>query len=137
MTANHRVNDAVFTEDGAQTVMGRFMYGPLDMVTLTGEKVRLRFVVWARRSHKGEALLLFPADRYPHHDPAALWRVDPLPQRAHQQQRTCLLRPPGEQKAEHRGVPRQNGGQVTNLVHVLLKMLPLKAAVCFKYADFP
>lgn len=39
MTANHRVNDAVFTEDGAQTVMGRFMYGPLDMVTLTGEKV--------------------------------------------------------------------------------------------------
>lgn len=44
MTANHRVNDAVFTEDGAQTVMGRFMYGPLDMVTLTGEKVKLRCV---------------------------------------------------------------------------------------------
>lgn len=40
VTANHRVNDAVFTEDGAQMVMGRFMYGPLDMVTLTGEKVR-------------------------------------------------------------------------------------------------
>lgn len=40
MTANHRVNDAVFTEDGAQLVLGRFMYGPLDMVTLTGEKVR-------------------------------------------------------------------------------------------------
>lgn len=39
VTANHRVNDAVFTEDGAQMVMGRFMYGPLDMVTLTGEKV--------------------------------------------------------------------------------------------------
>lgn len=39
VTANHRVNDAVFTEDGAQTVAGRFMYGPLDMVTLTGEKV--------------------------------------------------------------------------------------------------
>lgn len=39
MTANHRVNDAVFTEDGKQMVMGRFMYGPLDMVTLTGEKV--------------------------------------------------------------------------------------------------
>lgn len=42
VTANHRVNDAVFTEDGAQMVMGRFMYGPLDMVTLTGEKVRMR-----------------------------------------------------------------------------------------------
>lgn len=41
MTANHRVNDAVFTEDGQQVVNGRFMYGPLDMVTLTGEKVSL------------------------------------------------------------------------------------------------
>lgn len=40
VTANHRVNDAVFTEDGAQMAMGRFMYGPLDMVTLTGEKVK-------------------------------------------------------------------------------------------------
>lgn len=39
VTANHRVNDAVFNEDGLQVVMGRFMYGPLDMVTLTGEKV--------------------------------------------------------------------------------------------------
>lgn len=39
VTANHRVNDAVFTEDGVQTLTGRFMYGPLDMVTLTGEKV--------------------------------------------------------------------------------------------------
>lgn len=39
VTANHRVNDAVFSEDGAQMVTGRFMYGPLDMVTLTGEKV--------------------------------------------------------------------------------------------------
>ncbi|XP_061788878.1 membrane-associated phosphatidylinositol transfer protein 2-like isoform X4 [Nerophis lumbriciformis] len=41
VTANHRVNDAVFTEDKPQTVTGRFMYGPLDMVTLTGEKVDL------------------------------------------------------------------------------------------------
>lgn len=39
MTANHRVNDAVFTEDSQQVVTGRFMYGPLDMVTLAGEKV--------------------------------------------------------------------------------------------------
>ncbi|XP_076843307.1 membrane-associated phosphatidylinositol transfer protein 2-like isoform X10 [Brachyhypopomus gauderio] len=39
VTANHRVNDAVFTEDAQKVVMGRFMYGPLDMVTLAGEKV--------------------------------------------------------------------------------------------------
>ncbi|KAJ8287145.1 hypothetical protein GJAV_G00048160 [Gymnothorax javanicus] len=39
VTANHRVSDAVFAEDGAQLVVGRFMYGPLDMVTLAGEKV--------------------------------------------------------------------------------------------------
>lgn len=39
VTANHRVNDAVFTEDSQQVVTGRFMYGPLDMVTLAGEKV--------------------------------------------------------------------------------------------------
>jgi hypothetical protein len=40
VTANHRINDAVANEDGPQVVTGRFMYGPLDMVTLTGEKVR-------------------------------------------------------------------------------------------------
>uniref|UniRef100_A0A8B9KQI4 Phosphatidylinositol transfer protein membrane associated 2 n=1 Tax=Astyanax mexicanus TaxID=7994 RepID=A0A8B9KQI4_ASTMX len=39
VTANHRVNDAVFTEDAQKVVTGRFMYGPLDMVTLAGEKV--------------------------------------------------------------------------------------------------
>uniref|UniRef100_A0AAR2JU91 DDHD domain-containing protein n=1 Tax=Pygocentrus nattereri TaxID=42514 RepID=A0AAR2JU91_PYGNA len=39
MTANHRVNDSVFTEDAPKVVTGRFMYGPLDMVTLAGEKV--------------------------------------------------------------------------------------------------
>ncbi|XP_068166311.1 membrane-associated phosphatidylinositol transfer protein 2-like isoform X2 [Antennarius striatus] len=41
VTANHRVNDAVFTEDSQQVVTGRFMYGPLDMVTLAAEKVDL------------------------------------------------------------------------------------------------
>ncbi|XP_019741120.1 membrane-associated phosphatidylinositol transfer protein 2 isoform X1 [Hippocampus comes] len=44
VTANHRVNDAVFTEDSQQTVTGRFMYGPLDMVTLAGEKVDLHII---------------------------------------------------------------------------------------------
>ncbi|XP_051907777.1 LOW QUALITY PROTEIN: membrane-associated phosphatidylinositol transfer protein 2-like [Hippocampus zosterae] len=44
VTANHRASDAVFTEDGAQTLTGRFMYGPLDMVTLTGEKVDIHIM---------------------------------------------------------------------------------------------
>ncbi|XP_029920716.1 membrane-associated phosphatidylinositol transfer protein 2 isoform X8 [Myripristis murdjan] len=44
VTANHRVNDAVFSEDGAQMVTGRFMYGPLDMVTLTGEKIDIHIM---------------------------------------------------------------------------------------------
>uniref|UniRef100_A0AAR2LMX8 Membrane-associated phosphatidylinositol transfer protein 3 n=1 Tax=Pygocentrus nattereri TaxID=42514 RepID=A0AAR2LMX8_PYGNA len=39
VTSNHRVNDVIATEDGPQILVGRFMYGPLDMVTLTGEKV--------------------------------------------------------------------------------------------------
>uniref|UniRef100_A0A674ERK2 Membrane-associated phosphatidylinositol transfer protein 3 n=1 Tax=Salmo trutta TaxID=8032 RepID=A0A674ERK2_SALTR len=39
VTGNHRVNDVITTEEGPQTLVGRFMYGPLDMVTLTGEKV--------------------------------------------------------------------------------------------------
>nr|XP_024652468.1 membrane-associated phosphatidylinositol transfer protein 2 isoform X7 [Macaca nemestrina] len=39
VTANHRINDALANEDGPQVLTGRFMYGPLDMVTLTGEKV--------------------------------------------------------------------------------------------------
>lgn len=34
------MNDVIATEDGPQTLVGRFMYGPLDMVTLTGEKVK-------------------------------------------------------------------------------------------------
>ncbi|XP_060049179.1 membrane-associated phosphatidylinositol transfer protein 2 isoform X2 [Erinaceus europaeus] len=39
VAANHRISDAVANEDGPQVLTGRFMYGPLDMVTLTGEKV--------------------------------------------------------------------------------------------------
>ncbi|KAJ7309764.1 hypothetical protein JRQ81_007830 [Phrynocephalus forsythii] len=38
VTANHRINDPVVNEDGPQVLTGKFMYGPLDMVTLTGEK---------------------------------------------------------------------------------------------------
>ncbi|KAJ3590627.1 hypothetical protein NHX12_008577 [Muraenolepis orangiensis] len=45
VTANHRVNDVITTEDGPQTLVGRFMYGPLDMVTLTGEKVDILLMI--------------------------------------------------------------------------------------------
>jgi len=36
---NHRANDVIVLEGRTQTVVGRFMYGPLDVVSLTGEKV--------------------------------------------------------------------------------------------------
>nr|XP_034345068.1 membrane-associated phosphatidylinositol transfer protein 2 isoform X3 [Arvicanthis niloticus] len=45
VAANHRINDAVANEDGPQVVTGRFMYGPLDMVTLTGEKVDVHIMM--------------------------------------------------------------------------------------------
>ncbi|KAK2831408.1 hypothetical protein Q7C36_016494 [Tachysurus vachellii] len=44
VTSNHRVNDVIATEEGPQTLVGRFMYGPLDMVTLTGEKVDIYLI---------------------------------------------------------------------------------------------
>ncbi|KAM7144685.1 membrane-associated phosphatidylinositol transfer protein 2 isoform 8-T10 [Macrochelys suwanniensis] len=44
VTSNHRINDAIANEDGPQTLTGRFMYGPLDMVTLTGEKVDIHIM---------------------------------------------------------------------------------------------
>ncbi|XP_053837201.1 membrane-associated phosphatidylinositol transfer protein 1 isoform X2 [Vidua macroura] len=39
VTANHRACDVIVCEGKAQVLSGRFMYGPLDVVTLTGEKV--------------------------------------------------------------------------------------------------
>lgn len=39
VNANHRANDVICAENCDQTLSGRFMYGPLDMVALTGEKV--------------------------------------------------------------------------------------------------
>lgn len=37
---NHRANDVIVLEDKPQVLAARFMYGPLDMVSLSGEKVR-------------------------------------------------------------------------------------------------
>uniref|UniRef100_A0A8C5ZW47 Membrane-associated phosphatidylinositol transfer protein 3 n=1 Tax=Marmota marmota marmota TaxID=9994 RepID=A0A8C5ZW47_MARMA len=45
VTANHRANDVIAAEDGPQVLVGRFMYGPLDMVALTGEKVDILVMV--------------------------------------------------------------------------------------------
>ncbi|XP_049819691.1 protein retinal degeneration B-like isoform X2 [Aethina tumida] len=39
VAANHRANDVIVKEGAPQTLVARFMYGPLDMITLTGEKV--------------------------------------------------------------------------------------------------
>lgn len=39
MAANHRANDVIVKEGLPQTLRARFMYGPLDMVSLTGEKI--------------------------------------------------------------------------------------------------
>lgn len=39
VTANHRANDVIVREGAPQVLLARFMYGPLDMITLTGEKV--------------------------------------------------------------------------------------------------
>ncbi|KAH9393496.1 Membrane-associated phosphatidylinositol transfer protein 2 [Tyrophagus putrescentiae] len=38
-TANHRANDVIVKESMDQVITGRFAYGPLDMIALTGEKV--------------------------------------------------------------------------------------------------
>lgn len=61
VAANHRINDAVANEDGPQVVTGRFMYGPLDMVTLTGEKVRMGMArVWGLRPGRGRFVTSLP-----------------------------------------------------------------------------
>lgn len=39
VAANHRANDVIVKEGAHQTLLARFMYGPLDMITLAGEKV--------------------------------------------------------------------------------------------------
>ncbi|XP_055586788.1 protein retinal degeneration B isoform X3 [Uranotaenia lowii] len=39
VTANHRANDVIVREGEPQKMVARFMYGPLDMITLAGEKV--------------------------------------------------------------------------------------------------
>ncbi|XP_046680815.1 protein retinal degeneration B isoform X3 [Homalodisca vitripennis] len=51
VNANHRANDVIVKEGAAQVLMARFMYGPLDMITLAGEKVDIHIM---RDSPSGE-----------------------------------------------------------------------------------
>ncbi|OWR54650.1 protein retinal degeneration B [Danaus plexippus] len=44
VAANHRANDVIVGEGCPQTFIARFMYGPLDMITLTGEKVDIHMI---------------------------------------------------------------------------------------------
>lgn len=44
VTANHRANDVIVREGAAQTLVATFKYGPLDMITLTGEKVDIHIM---------------------------------------------------------------------------------------------
>ncbi|XP_066149223.1 protein retinal degeneration B isoform X2 [Euwallacea fornicatus] len=44
VTANHRANDIIVREGAAQTLVATFKYGPLDMITLTGEKVDIHIM---------------------------------------------------------------------------------------------
>lgn len=39
VTANHRANDVIVREGQPQKLSARFMYGPLDMITLAGERI--------------------------------------------------------------------------------------------------
>lgn len=39
INSNHRANDVIIKEGQEQILVARFMYGPLDVVTLVGEKV--------------------------------------------------------------------------------------------------
>ena len=42
--ANHRSNDIIVNESMAQIIVARFMYGPLDMVALSGEIVDIHLL---------------------------------------------------------------------------------------------
>lgn len=108
VTANHRINDSVANEDGPQVLTGRFMYGPLDMVTLTGEKVRTRGNYRAPASppsgwgvgmgRPGDGQLMTSLPGLPggcaHHGAAALGGVAAPGHTGDQQQWACLLHHP-------------------------------------------
>ncbi|XP_028050214.2 protein retinal degeneration B isoform X5 [Monomorium pharaonis] len=44
VAANHRANDVIVREGASQILVARFMYSPIDMITLTGEKVDIHIM---------------------------------------------------------------------------------------------
>lgn len=44
VNANHRANDVIIKEGLEQIIIGRFMYGPLDFLALTGEKIDIHML---------------------------------------------------------------------------------------------
>lgn len=44
VNANHRANDVIVKEGLEQVITGRFMYGPLDFVALSGEKIDIHML---------------------------------------------------------------------------------------------
>jgi hypothetical protein len=66
VAANHRASYVIVSEGCSQTLRARFMYGPLDMVALAGEKVDIYVMKITHRIcrwHSGLDLntMLFPA----------------------------------------------------------------------------
>lgn len=55
VTANHRANDVIVREGEAQKLSARFMYGPLDMITLAGERIDIHVM---KEAPGGEWVLL-------------------------------------------------------------------------------
>ncbi|KAK3742785.1 hypothetical protein QZH41_013894 [Actinostola sp. cb2023] len=55
LNSNHRANDIVVMEGAPQVLTARFMYGPLDMVSLSGEKIDIYVMV---QPPSGEYVLL-------------------------------------------------------------------------------
>ncbi|XP_039307344.1 protein retinal degeneration B isoform X3 [Solenopsis invicta] len=44
VAANHRANDVIVREGAPQVLVARFMYSPIDVITLTGEKVDIHIM---------------------------------------------------------------------------------------------
>ncbi|XP_077292954.1 retinal degeneration B [Arctopsyche grandis] len=55
VAANHRANDVISKEGASITLSARFMYGPLDMITLAGEKIDIHIM---KEPPAGEWLML-------------------------------------------------------------------------------
>lgn len=115
VTANHRVNDVIATEDGPQTLVGRFMYGPLDMVTLTGEKVSThKKNKHCFCGHPVSLTLTSPTSGgHLSHDAASVRPLGALRHGSDQQQRQGRVHGPQEQEARTGSLSHQNGGQVS------------------------